>query len=126
MSAGVRRQSPEGRGKKLTAGEALLFNLCLSLGFPHPDYLYPYLSGRQLLEWQDFAAQYGFGIDRDDIHWGMLLSMFFNVNREDGPPKDATEFMPYRQAELSEKTDEQFLLGLQHTLAAIKATQCPS
>jgi hypothetical protein len=101
-----------------------MYNLCLCLGFPHPDYLYPYLSGKQLLDWQDFAAQFGFGVDRDDIHWGMLLSMFFNVNRDGGPPKDATEFMPYRQEpEEDEMSDEHFLLSIQDSIAAIKGLQ---
>lgn len=102
-----------------------MYNLCLSLGFPHPDYLYPYLSGKQLLDWQAFAAQRGLGVERDDIHWGMLLSMFFNVNRDGGSPKPAEDFMPYRHRSEEDDglTDEQFLQNIQHTIAAIKGMQ---
>lgn len=74
--------------------------MCLRLGFPHPEYLYPYLSAGQLLDWQHFAEENGLGIDRDDIHWGMLMSMFFNVNRAEGTSaKPATDFMPYHKVD---------------------------
>lgn len=51
----------------------------------------------------------------------MLLSMFFNVNRESGPAKQAEEFMPYRLR--PEQSDEEFLLGIQQTVAMIKGMQ---
>lgn len=124
MRGGAPRQrdrGEEGPGKKLSESEALAYHLCLRLGFPHPDYLYPWLSGGQFIGWQNFAAQFGLGIDRDDIHWGMLLSMFFNVNREGGPPKTAEEFMPYRPRE--EESDEDFLARLRQTVATIKGLQ---
>jgi hypothetical protein len=58
--------------------------------------LLPFLSARQLLDWQHFAEQCGLGVNRDDIHWGMLCSMFYNVNRGSGTPtKTAEDFMPY-------------------------------
>lgn len=95
-------------GKKLNPAEALPFHLALRLGFPHPDYLLPHLSAKQLLDWQRYAGQFGLGVDRDDIHWGMLLSMYYNTNRaKDSPPKTATEFMPYREEE--EETQEEFI-----------------
>ena len=93
-------------------------HLCLRLGLPHPDYLYPLLTARQLLDWQRFDAQHGLGIDREDVQWGMLLSMFFNVNRSGGEPKAAEEFMPYRPRE--EESDEDFLLSIRQTMAAIR------
>lgn len=30
------------------------FSLCLDLGYPHPDYLLPLLTSRQLAEWEAF------------------------------------------------------------------------
>jgi hypothetical protein len=66
----------------------------LQLGFPHPDYLLPYLSARQLLEWQTYAGQYGM-VRRDDVHWGMLLAMFYNAHRGRGEAKEPADFMVY-------------------------------
>lgn len=94
-----------------------MYHLSLRLGFPHPDYLLPYLSAGQLLDWQRYAAQFGASISRDDIHWGMLLSMMFNANRGNGvSPKPATDFMPYRQVDDEEETQEDFALKIRGLL----------
>lgn len=51
------------------------------------------------------------GMDRDDIHWGMMLSMFYNANRESGTAaKRAEDFMPYREQEI--EADEDFIARL--------------
>ena len=56
----------------------------------------PYLSSSQLLDWQRYAAQFGLGINRDDIHWGLLLSLLFNVHKQEGEPAaPPSQFMPY-------------------------------
>jgi len=89
----------------------------LRLGLPHPDYLFPLLTAKQWLDWQQFDAEHGLGIDREDIQWGMLMSMFYNVNRSGGAFKTAEDFMPYRTPE--EQSDEDFLASLHHTLASI-------
>ena len=95
----------------------MVYHLSLRLGFPHPDYLLPYLSAGQLLDWQRYAEQYGVSIARDDIHWGMLLSMFFNANRGEGSqPKPATDFMPYYEPVEQEEEPEQFAQQIQGLL----------
>lgn len=39
------------------------FTLCESLGYPHPDYLLPMLSSKQLAEWETY-----FLLKNDKIH----------------------------------------------------------
>lgn len=66
----------------------------MRLGYPHPDYLLPRLTGRQLADWQRYAAQFGIGPERADIYHAMLLSMFHNVHRESSwDSKPASDFL---------------------------------
>ena len=50
------------------------------------------------MDWQFFAQQVGFGIDRNDRYWAMLLAMFYNVNRgKDEPIKRPQDFLLYAE-----------------------------
>ena len=72
-----------------------MFRLCEKWGarFPHPDYLYAYLSAEQLDDWQHYSDVHRF---RDDIHWGMLFSLLININRApNSRPTRPEEVMPY-------------------------------
>lgn len=82
--------------------------MCGYLGFwPHPDYLYRFLSARQLAGWSDYAKTVGtIGLARDDIHWGMLGSTIASVNGNQAQPQD---FMPYFDPWEEDITLEQLL-----------------
>ena len=70
-----------------------LHRLCEITGDPHPDYLMPKLTAKQLNDWQQYEKQCGY---RDDILWGMLMALIANVNRsKDADVLQAEDFMPY-------------------------------
>lgn len=70
-----------------------MYRVCEATGVPHPDYLADLLTVEQLQGWQDYEEQFGF---RNDIFWGMFLSMFANVNKKpDVPEQTPLNFMPY-------------------------------
>jgi len=77
-----------------------------------------------LLDWQTYAEQFGLGIDRDDIHWGMLMSMLFNIHRDkDAPAKKATSFMPYYQEpDMPDVSQEDFNAQMKTLFALIPTT----
>lgn len=80
----------------MSGQELFIFKLADRLGFPHPDYLLPFLSARQLTDWERYAATVGIGPERDDIHWGLLTSTLVNVNRAaNSSPAQPKDFMPY-------------------------------
>lgn len=56
--------------------------MTLALGYPHPDYLLPLLSGSQLQDWMDYAAREPFGSARADQRAGVLAALIANVNRD--------------------------------------------
>lgn len=67
---------------------------------PHPDYLYPYLTWKQLLDWQKYSNQFGLPTRRNDLHWGMLQALTYNINRGDKEqPMPPSEFMPFFTAD---------------------------
>ena len=71
--------------------------MCEVTGHAHPDYLLPFLSAEQLLDWSRYEKQYGF---RDDIHWGLLCCLIANQWIKKGdPPHRPEEFMPYYSPE---------------------------
>jgi hypothetical protein len=72
--------------------------------------LLEYLSAEQLLGWQIYAAKVGLA-RRDDIHWGMLMALLFNIHRgKNVSPKDPSDFMPYTD-KLDEEISEEELGG---------------
>jgi hypothetical protein len=74
-----------------------------------------------LLDWQRYYEQYGFGVDRDDIHWGMLLSMLYNIHKsKDAPAKKATDFMPYYDS--PDISDDQFAEQMNGLFASLPST----
>lgn len=91
------RVRPGGRpGKKITGVEALLFDLCLRLGFPHPDYLLPYLDAGQLDDWSRFDAQRVLAFDRDDRLWAESRADYINAHLPAGEtPVRWQEVAPY-------------------------------
>ncbi len=72
-----------------------MLTLSNSLGFPHPDYLLPYLSAKQLDDQLLWMKKYHPFPDRDDIMWGTLLSMFHNVHCEKADALSPADFIPY-------------------------------
>jgi hypothetical protein len=56
----------------------------LALGFPHPKYLYQYLSGEELAEWQAFYILEPFGDRRQDNRIGTLASLLMAPNIKKG------------------------------------------
>jgi hypothetical protein len=85
--------------------------------------LLPWLSARQLLDWQQFAAEHGLGVRRDDIHFGMLISLLYNVHRgKNDPAKSPKDFMPYLRHDPLEEdiSQEEFVGNLSHLLAGIR------
>lgn len=85
----------------------MLFRLCEIVGFPHPDYLAPYLSSSQLLDWQTYSTQYGF---RQDIQWGLLTQVTASAW---GGKVGLDEVMPYQE---DRETDQD---EVYHNLASI-------
>lgn len=84
----------------MTAAEALPYHLCLKLGLPHPDYLDEVLTAGQYLDWQRYAGQFGISPDRDDVYWGVHLSMYANAHLKEGySPRAPAEFMFYNAPE---------------------------
>lgn len=73
----------------------MMFHLCERLGFPHPDYLYPYLSAQQLDDWLHLSHTVGF---RDDIQYGFLIALLRNIHRGKGQPSvKPQDVMPYHR-----------------------------
>ncbi len=60
----------------------MLFDLCLELGFPHPDHLLDELSGRQLREWEMYYQKKPFGTQMGFYQSGMISSVLANINRD--------------------------------------------
>lgn len=44
----------------------MLFELCMVIGYAHPDYLLADLTAAQLAEWIEYASVFPIGGDRDD------------------------------------------------------------
>lgn len=91
-----------------------VFQLCEHLGYPHPDYLLRLLTARQLLDWIEYGRRVGrFGVDRDDLLWGLLTWTVGNAwGGGNGKIEDC---MPYYEAEEEDLTPEQ----LEAKLAAL-------
>jgi hypothetical protein len=82
-----------------------VFRLCEVIGCPDPDWLASVVSVSTLQRWQKYQEQVGF---RDDIHWGLLLSLLFNINRDqDSPAMKPQEWMPYLVEELPDRDELQ-------------------
>jgi hypothetical protein len=48
------------------------------------------------LDWQRFGNQFNLSIARDDLHWGLWLSMYYNAHKkESAPEKRPCDMMPY-------------------------------
>jgi hypothetical protein len=75
----------------------MLFDLCLELGYPHPDHLLNELSGRQLREWEVYYHTKPFGSQLGFYQSGIIASVLANVNRDSKKsptPFKAEDFMP--------------------------------
>jgi hypothetical protein len=70
----------------------MLFDLCLELGYPHPDYLLEELSGTQLREWEVYYQTKPFGTQLGFYQSGIISSVLGNVNRDS--KKTPTPFKP--------------------------------
>lgn len=58
--------------------------------------MFPYLSAKQLFDWQRWLAKYHAVPDRLDIFFAQLNCMFYNVHRGDRERvKNIEDFMPY-------------------------------
>jgi hypothetical protein len=60
--------------------------MCLALGFPHPDYLKPLLSSRQLTDWHAYSELEPWGPLRDDERAGQVCATLYNINRTKEAP----------------------------------------
>ena len=81
----------------------------MALGLPHPDYLLPFLSAQQFIEWETFAVANGLGVARSDIYWGMFLSMYFNCHLpEHSAPMGPEDFMVYGERQEPPSEDEEY------------------
>jgi hypothetical protein len=103
----------------------LPFHLALRLGVFHPDYLLPFLSARQLLDWQEYHEQFGLGLDRGDTYEAMLLSLLFNVHRgESTPARNPTDFLLWNKPEPFEEDEsqEEFVARIRAISARIPPT----
>ena len=77
------------------------------LGFPHPDYLLPYLTARQLDDWLLWMRKYYPFPDRDDPLWGMSMAIAHNAWCDPCDAKRPTDFMPYADPYEHELTAEE-------------------
>lgn len=74
--------------------------LCARLGYPHPDYLLPWLSSSQLNDWISFHQGHNLSIDRDDSFWSVFLAMYHNVHAD--KRKYPTDFIPWHTPDTPE------------------------
>lgn len=58
-----------------------MFVLCLEMGFPHPRYLIPWLSSKDVTDWLAFFEGQPFGPARDDERFGVLAALLKNQHR---------------------------------------------
>jgi hypothetical protein len=71
-------------------------SLCLRLGYPHPDYLTPYLSASQLTDWIAFNKLHNLHYNRDDAFWTQHLAMYYAAHLPKGESaKTPDEFVPW-------------------------------
>jgi hypothetical protein len=76
----------------------VIYSLCLQLGFPHPDYLYPFLSSSQVNDWLEFHKTHNIHFDRSDTFHSQLLAMFFNAHKpENHKALTPLDFVPWRE-----------------------------
>lgn len=67
--------------------------MCLRLGFPHPRYLLPYLTAKDIAEWKAFSRLEPFGELEEEYRFGMLAAVSSEPNRN---PKIVTNpFKPW-------------------------------
>lgn len=77
------------------------------LGFPHWDYLEPWLSAAQLEDWLCWLRHFQPFATRDDWAWGLLLAMTHNQWCERDEALPPVDFMPYHDRFLAELTADE-------------------
>jgi hypothetical protein len=72
--------------------------LCEITGCHDPQILGEVVTASCLNRWEQYGQEVG---HRDDIQWGMLLTILANQNRnKDTPPIQTDELMPYFEKQL--------------------------
>lgn len=74
------------------------FRLCLHLGIPHPDYLFPQLTSRQLAEWMAAYNIEPFGEDLTRMTIAKMAATLVNQRRSRGTdPIEEDYFLPAKR-----------------------------
>ena len=55
------------------------FELCLALGYPHPDQLQQVMTAKQLVEWEAFDRVQPIGGKRMDFYFSYFLMSIYNL-----------------------------------------------
>lgn len=92
----------------------ILFRLCELTGLPHPDYLAPFLTSSQLMDWQTYERQYGY---RADLQLGLLLAAVRAQWASE--PVKAADCFPYQDTE--ELEQEQLLQDMLARFPGLRA-----
>lgn len=74
----------------------MLFDMCREMGFPHPDYLLPYLNSRQLKEWQLVNQRRPF---TKEVELYMLARLTAMVAASTGQKVTVEQFLPWESEE---------------------------
>jgi hypothetical protein len=99
----------------------LLFQLCLALGYPHPDYLKKHLTSKQLSEWMVYLDLEPIGY-RMDYGFGLLTSMLYNINRKRGSRVfTAYDYYPYLKRVRALNIRKQSVESMREALLTIAA-----
>lgn len=94
-----------------------MLTLSQLLGFPHYDYLLPYLSAKQLHEWRLWLRHYVPTANRNDPFWATLLSMYHNCHTDKADHLPPERFMLHNQPE---EDPEQVLLDIRRCVRVLK------
>ena len=94
----LQQEGRQGTGKKLEEQpiRQFAFRLCLQLGCPHPDYLLPQLTSRQLAEWIAYCNVHPFGQDRLERVVAEVGAALWNQNRGKSEAIKSDAFLPQR------------------------------
>lgn len=87
---------------------------------PHPDYLLPFLSGKQWLDWQRFHSQFNLAIDRKDIYHAMSLCMYHNAHSKES--YEPSDFIVYNKPDKLDEpvSQEEFVKRIQSRFGRAK------
>lgn len=100
----------------------MLFDLCLELGYPHPDHLLKELTAKQLREWEIKYRRKPFGSHLGFYQAGIIASVIANVNRDSKKtpaPFKVEDFIPSLYKMDKDKTKKQTMEEMRNFLNSI-------